>query len=63
MTSRRLALSFCALALAAGCASKPPTSADVIARASNAMGAAQLESLRYAGEGEGFTFGHGPLGR
>jgi glyoxylase-like metal-dependent hydrolase (beta-lactamase superfamily II) len=61
MTSRRLALSFCALALAAGCASKPPTSADVIARASNAMGAAQLESLRYAGEGEGFTFGQAYL--
>jgi glyoxylase-like metal-dependent hydrolase (beta-lactamase superfamily II) len=61
MTSRRLALSFCALALATGCASKPPTSADVIARASNAMGAAQLKSLRYAGEGEGFTFGQAYL--
>ena len=29
----------------------------MLARASQAMGAAQLKSLRYAGEGEGFTFG------
>lgn len=46
-----------AAALLAACASAPPSAADVIARASQAMGAAQLKSIRYAGEGEGFTFG------
>ena len=45
----------------AGCASAPPSAADVIARASKAMGAAELKSLRYAGEGEGFTFGQAYL--
>ncbi len=57
MTPRHLALVGCAALLAAGCASQPPTAADVLARASQAMGAAQLKSIRYAGEGEGFTFG------
>ncbi len=57
MTPRYFALVGCAALLAAGCASQPPTAADVLARASQAMGAAQLKSIRYAGEGEGFTFG------
>ena len=57
MTRRPLALVFCAALMAAGCASQPPTAADVLARASQAMGAAQLKSIRYAGDGEGFTFG------
>jgi glyoxylase-like metal-dependent hydrolase (beta-lactamase superfamily II) len=62
MPSRRLAL-VCAAALlaAAGCASSPPSAADAIARASKAMGADQVKSLRYAGEGEGFTFGQAYL--
>lgn len=45
----------------AGCATAPPSAADVIARASKAMGAAELKSLRYTGEGEGFTFGQAYL--
>ena len=57
MTARQIALVCGAALLAAACASSPPTAADVLARASQAMGAAQLKSLRYAGEGEGFTFG------
>ncbi len=61
MTPRRLVLTFCALGLVAGCASAPPSAADVLARASKAMGSAQLKSLRYAGEGEGFTFGQAYL--
>ena len=44
-------------ALLAACASAPPSAADVLARSSTAMGAAQLKSLRYAGEGSGQTFG------
>jgi glyoxylase-like metal-dependent hydrolase (beta-lactamase superfamily II) len=57
----RLALACAAALLAAGCASTPPTAADAIARASKAMGADQLQSLRYAGDGEGFTFGQAYL--
>lgn len=57
MTPRHLALFFAATLLAAGCASSPPSATDVLARASQAMGATQLKSIRYAGEGEGFTFG------
>jgi glyoxylase-like metal-dependent hydrolase (beta-lactamase superfamily II) len=57
MAARRFALIAGAALLAAACASQPPSAADVIARASQAMGAAQLKSLRYVGEGEGFTFG------
>ena len=45
----------------AGCASAPPSAADVIARASKAMGASDLKTLRYTGEGEGFTFGQAYL--
>jgi glyoxylase-like metal-dependent hydrolase (beta-lactamase superfamily II) len=62
MPSRRLALMFAAVLLpAAGCALAPPSANDAIARASKAMGAEQLTSLRYAGEGEGFTFGQAYL--
>jgi glyoxylase-like metal-dependent hydrolase (beta-lactamase superfamily II) len=57
MAQRHLAVVFCVALSAAGCASQPPTAADVLARASQAMGAAQLKSIRYAGDGEGFTFG------
>jgi hypothetical protein len=57
MTSLRFSLVFGAALWAAGCASQPPTAADVLGRASKAMGAASLQSLRYVGEGEGFTFG------
>jgi glyoxylase-like metal-dependent hydrolase (beta-lactamase superfamily II) len=46
-----------AAALMTACASPPPSAADVIARAQQAMGGTALKSLRYAGEGEGFTFG------
>jgi glyoxylase-like metal-dependent hydrolase (beta-lactamase superfamily II) len=57
-TSRRLAVVvFGAALLAAGCASAPPSAADAIARSAKAMGADTLKSLRYSGEGEGFTFG------
>jgi glyoxylase-like metal-dependent hydrolase (beta-lactamase superfamily II) len=45
-----------AASLVAACAT-PPTPADALARAGKAMGADALKSLRYAGEGEGFTFG------
>jgi glyoxylase-like metal-dependent hydrolase (beta-lactamase superfamily II) len=44
-------------ALLGACAWPAPTAADVIARASQAMGAAQLQSLRYSGQGSGQTFG------
>jgi glyoxylase-like metal-dependent hydrolase (beta-lactamase superfamily II) len=47
--------------LVAGCATPSPSAPDVVARASQAMGAAQLKSIRYAGEGEGFTFGQAYL--
>jgi len=47
--------------LLAACASAPPSAADVLARASLAMGASQLKSLRYAGEGDGQTFGQAYL--
>jgi len=50
-----------AAAALAGCASAPPSAADVLARASKAMGADMLKSIRYAGEGEGFTFGQAYL--
>ncbi len=52
----RSALAVCTASLMASCAS-PPTASDVITRSSQAMGAVQLNSLRYVGEGEGFSFG------
>ena len=45
----------------AACASTPPSAQDVMARAAKAMGADTLKSIRYAGEGEGFTFGQAYL--
>ncbi len=58
---RRVLLTGAGLAIAAfGFASTPafaqPTG-DVLKRASDAMGAGQLKTLRYAGDGIGFTFG------
>jgi glyoxylase-like metal-dependent hydrolase (beta-lactamase superfamily II) len=44
-----------------GCATAPPSAADVLARSSKAMGADALKSIRYVGEGEGFTFGQAYL--
>ena len=41
----------------AACASTPDNAGEVLARASKAMGAAQLKTLRYVGEGTGHTFG------
>ena len=46
-----------ATGLLGACASVPESAGSVIARASQAMGAATLKSLRYSGEGEGYTFG------
>lgn len=48
-----------ALALVAACSSSPPAldGAQALARSSQAMGAATLKSVRYAGEGTGYTFG------
>jgi hypothetical protein len=54
---RTLLAALATTALLAACASPPPSAADVIARAQQAMGGAALKSLRYAGDGEGFTFG------
>ena len=39
------------------CATPPPDASAVLARASQAMGADQLNTLRYIGEGTGYTFG------
>lgn len=58
---RRIFFSGASLAIAAlGLASAPAhaqTAADVLKRASDTMGAGQLKTLRYAGDGIGFTFG------
>jgi glyoxylase-like metal-dependent hydrolase (beta-lactamase superfamily II) len=43
------------------CASAPPSAQDVMVRAAKAMGADTVKSIRYAGEGEGFTFGQAYL--
>lgn len=51
-----LAWASLASAFLVGCAT-PPTASEIIALSSQAMGATQLKSLRYVGEGEGFTFG------
>ena len=47
--------------LLGACATPPETANDVLARASTAMGAAQLKTLRYTASGEGFTFGQAYL--
>jgi hypothetical protein len=61
----RPTLALAALALAASCATAPPTAEEAIARAHRAMGttagAAPLRSLRYSGEGTGYTFGQAYL--
>ena len=44
-------------ALLASCASTPETAADLSSRASKAMGADTLATLRYTAEGTGYTFG------
>ena len=41
----------------AGCGSAPQSSTDVLQRASAAMGADKVETLRYAGSGSGASFG------
>jgi len=52
----RLALSVTALAFIPG-AALAEDAADVLKRASSAMGAGDLKSIRYTGEGTGFSFG------
>jgi glyoxylase-like metal-dependent hydrolase (beta-lactamase superfamily II) len=47
--------------LLSACATAPETASDVLVRASTAMGATQLKTLRYTGSGEGFTFGQAYL--
>ena len=44
-------------ALLASCASTPESAGDLAARASKAMGADGLTTLRYSAEGTGYTFG------
>ena len=39
------------------CATPPPDASAVLARSSQAMGTGQLNTLRYIGEGTGYTFG------
>ncbi|HEX2541346.1 MAG TPA: MBL fold metallo-hydrolase [Caldimonas sp.] len=50
-------LSLGAVALLASCASTTESAADLAARASKAMGADELRTLRYSGDGTGYTFG------
>ena len=47
--------------LLGACATAPESAGGVLARASTAMGAAQVKSLRYTGDGEGYTFGQAYL--
>ena len=47
--------------LLTACATPPETASEVLARASQAMGATQLKTLRYSGEGTGQTFGQAYL--
>ena len=56
MLCRRTLLLAVAATLGA-CATPPETANDVLARASTAMGAGNLKTLRYSGEGSGTTFG------
>ena len=57
LRSTRAALAAACLGLLVACATPPESAGDVLARAVKAMGAESLKSLRYTGEGEGFTFG------
>jgi hypothetical protein len=52
----RLAPALAALAIIP-CYAFAADAAGVLNRASNAMGAGDLKSIRYAGDGIGFTFG------
>lgn len=51
------ALALLAAGLLVACATPTETANEVLARASNAMGSAELKTLRYSCEGEGFSFG------
>jgi glyoxylase-like metal-dependent hydrolase (beta-lactamase superfamily II) len=53
----RTTLIAASLAALASCAAPPQDAADVLARASEAMGSTRLETLRYSAEGTGYTFG------
>jgi glyoxylase-like metal-dependent hydrolase (beta-lactamase superfamily II) len=61
----RSGLALAALVLATSCATTPPSADEAIARAHRAMGttagATPLRSLRYSGEGTGYTFGQAYL--
>jgi glyoxylase-like metal-dependent hydrolase (beta-lactamase superfamily II) len=46
-----------AIVLVAGCGTAPQTTSDVLQRASSAMGAEKVQTLRYAGSGSGASFG------
>ncbi len=46
-----------ATGLLTACATPPDSAASVLSRASQAMGLATVKTLRYSGEGEGYTFG------
>jgi glyoxylase-like metal-dependent hydrolase (beta-lactamase superfamily II) len=55
-TTRGLVVA-CTLGLLSACASTPQPATEVLARAATAMGSSQLRTLRYSGEGIGYTFG------
>ncbi|MCE9661262.1 MAG: MBL fold metallo-hydrolase [Burkholderiales bacterium] len=53
----RSSLAAGAVALLASCAAPAPDASALLARSSQAMGAAQVTTLRYVAEGTGYTFG------
>ena len=53
----RSALAAGAATMLLACAAPPPDASAVLARSSQAMGAAQLNTLRYSAQGTGHTFG------
>lgn len=55
--SIRGVIAACTVGLLSACASVPEPATDVLARSSKAMGSSQLKTLRYTGEGIGYTFG------